>query len=136
MMTTCMHHHLGMLCNFVQNERYLYNIPFTKAFRGISVEVVLYWASSEVSALKLHTLISWNSRSANTRELIDPSMGHLASLAGNDMARATNLRTDDFLESDLLLMMANAQNAPSSRHVLPLLCPERALFVRTVRQGI
>ena len=63
-------------------------------------------------------------------------MGHLASLAGNDMAPSTNLRTDDFLESDLQLMMANAQNALSSRHVLPLLCPERALFVRTVRQGI
>ena len=59
-------------------------------------------------------------------------MGHFESLAENNMAPATNLRTDDFLtlESGLLLMMENVLYALSCQHVLLLLCPERACTVR------
>ena len=62
-------------------------VPFAKAFSQIPVEVPFYWASSEVSDLKLHILIGWKGRSTNARELItDLSMGHLDSLTGNGMA--------------------------------------------------
>ena len=69
-----MHHHLGMLCHFVQSEHYLY-----------------VYCSPVWSAIKLHILIGWNSRSTNTRELIDdPAMEHFESSPGWERYGSSN----------------------------------------------